>query len=692
MAVIITAVLGTMGGYIFAQDENIGPENSEIKEKETAKENAGKAEDSGAREARELKKIVVTPYRYEEELTRAASSFSIISEKEIEESNATSVLDLLRDVPGLVVRDWFGNTTKASIDMRGFGEQGGLNVAVLVDGRRINEVDISGVDWSQIPIGQIERIEIIRGGNSVLYGDNASAGVINIITKKGRGKLSIDANAQFGSYSMNSESLSLGGSKNSLSYFASGSWYDTEGYRNNSYLKAQDFNTKFEYEITRDSSLRFNWNYHYATYGLPGALLGTDIENFSRRYSKYGEDHASDEDYSFVLGGQYSFGSLGKIDADISYRKRNVFTNFVGANAGWNPVSKNRIETYGITPKYHLNHAVLEKENKIILGMDFYRYEYSSDTYNTADALQDFSDINKVTTAGYFQDELVLLKNLILVGGFRYEQAKYDFDYHDNAGWYPDVDTKIRPNQKAYNGGLVFNYAESSSIFFNTNQSFRFPATDEYFTWGSLNTTLKPQTSKNYELGARHRFDDRFKLDLTVFYMKIKNELYYNPVGGPFALGANENYDKTKHKGVEAGFELKLFKNIEFFTNYSYTDSRFISGDYDDKRVPMVPYNKGTIGLKIALPKQISLTMLGNYIGSRYFINDQANSFSKLNGYMTADLRAAYSFKDFNLIAGINNIFDKKYSQYGVCNNNTGAKNYYPSPERNFSLELDYKF
>ena len=85
---------------------------------------------------------------------------------------------------GVVVRDFYGTGKTASVDIRGFGETAPLNVLVLVDGRRVNEIDLSGTDWTQIPIDQIERIEIVRGAGSVLYGDNAVGGVINIITKK----------------------------------------------------------------------------------------------------------------------------------------------------------------------------------------------------------------------------------------------------------------------------------------------------------------------------------------------------------------------------------------------------------------------------------------------------------------------------------------------------------------------------
>jgi len=144
----------------------------------------------------DLEKIVVTPYRYGESLAKTAADVTVVTQDDIEGTNAQNVVDVLRTLPGITVKDYYGNGTKAVVDIGGFGEQAALNVLVLVDGRRINDVDLSGVDWSQIPLDRVERIEVVHGGaGAVLYGDNASSGVINIITKKGSGKLKVNLEA-----------------------------------------------------------------------------------------------------------------------------------------------------------------------------------------------------------------------------------------------------------------------------------------------------------------------------------------------------------------------------------------------------------------------------------------------------------------------------------------------------------------
>lgn len=119
--------------------------------------------------------VVVTATRYEEKTTDVPASVSVITEEDIKRSTAQNIPDLLRTLPGVLVNDITGNRRSFTVDLRGFGETAPLNTLVLVDGRRLNEPDLSGVDWTEIPIERVSRIEVIRGGRgSVLYGDNAT--------------------------------------------------------------------------------------------------------------------------------------------------------------------------------------------------------------------------------------------------------------------------------------------------------------------------------------------------------------------------------------------------------------------------------------------------------------------------------------------------------------------------------------
>lgn len=148
--------------------------------------------------------VVVTATRTEEDIEKISANVTVITQEEIKKSTAITVQDLLKSEEGLIVRDLYGTGTKSVVDSRGFAK--GVNTVVLIDGRRINQIDSGAVDWNLIPLENVERIEIIRGSESVLYGDNALAGAINIITKKGftkKPELLLDARGE--SYSGHTE-------------------------------------------------------------------------------------------------------------------------------------------------------------------------------------------------------------------------------------------------------------------------------------------------------------------------------------------------------------------------------------------------------------------------------------------------------------------------------------------------------
>ncbi|MDP3143604.1 MAG: TonB-dependent receptor [Candidatus Omnitrophota bacterium] len=661
-------------------------------------------------EAVDLDKIVVTPYRYEEALENTAASVTVITAQAIADSNAKTTADLLRTIPGVMVRDWYGNGTKAAVDIGGFGEQAALNVLVLIDGRRVNNVDLSGVDWSQVPLDRVEKIEVIRGGaGGVLYGDNATSGVINIITKKGEGKPEIKLKTVVGSYALDAEKLSLSGSiDNKFSYWLYGGHEATNGYRKNSYVKSKDFASNLEYAFNDSLSVHLNSGYYYSAYGMPASLWQQYIDQHGRRFAKHGEDHANNLDYFYVLGTKVGLADFGGLEMDFSFRRNDTDSYFPNSKLN---TQINKIDTIGITPKYTLKKSILEHDNKLIAGLDYSRAYFRSDKYNRLDDgdPKNFTRTNKTSLAGYLQDEFFIFEKLILVGGYRHEQARYAFNYHDFSGWNPDIDQKLRPEEKIYNGGLVYNYQKDSSIFLNAGKSFRFPEVDEFTyndaSWQQqLNTNLRPQTSMNYQLGARHKFSPRLKAGFSLFRMNVKDEIYYNSTGGPLGQGQNENYDKTVHQGAEVSFETKLRDWIDLSGNYAFTDAYFNGGVYGKNEIPLVPRHKVSIGLKFILPRDLAFNIAGNYVGKRYFLNDQANTYSRLNGYAVLDTNLIWNHKNLTVSFGVNNLLNRKYSEYaGVVIQETwesstgiywpaGSKFYYPSPERNFNLKAEYKF
>ena len=270
-----------------------------------------------------LGEIVVTATRDVEEVRKIPANVTVITREEIERSNAQVVADVLRDEVGVVVRDFYGNGKTASVDVRGFGETAPLNTLVMVDGRRVNEIDLSGVDWTQIPLDQIERIEIVRGSGSVLYGDNAVGGVINIITKKPEKAFSAQAGIALGSYHFNKENGSVGGKWGSLGAILNFGYNATDGYRDNGWFRAKDIGGRITYDANESIALSLDGSFHRDDQGLPGGIPETLLEE-DRRATLRPEDKAETDDGYLDFGMKARLWDVGRIEADLSYRERQV--------------------------------------------------------------------------------------------------------------------------------------------------------------------------------------------------------------------------------------------------------------------------------------------------------------------------------------------------------------------------------
>ncbi|RKY29733.1 MAG: hypothetical protein DRP74_08315 [Candidatus Omnitrophota bacterium] len=648
----------------------------------------------------ELEKIVVTPYRFAEEAQKAPLAMNIITRQEIEESLAANIPDVLNSQAGIVVRDYYGNATKVTVDLRGFGETAGSNVLVLIDGRRVNEIDLSGVDWTQIPLDRIERIEVMRGAGSVLYGDNAAAGVINLITKRGKGRPKFQLQTSAGSFKALKERFTMEGSEDKISYFIGCTYEETDGFRKNSYYRGNDISARLLYDYSASSFLGLSLGYHNSDYGLPGALRESQLLTNSRRNSLFVNDDAGEEDWYLDLEINSKIIDDLKFNSHISFRRRRLDNNLISSLA----VDGRRIDTLSFTPSLTLDKKIFDTPNRLTLGADFYRYDSLIDAYSYAGlsfyqgSITRETDIDKEIQGYYLQNQSTLTDSLIFNLGYRYERAKYTFDSYPLSGpWTADpfwlgtsVDEQLSVNEQALDLGLSYALTENSNLFARFTRGFRFPATDEYYSlWASppVNINLLAQVCKTYELGINHKFNPSLSTKVNIFEMRIDNELYYDPL-----TYENKNYDKTKHRGLECEFKWQPFANFGFEANYTYTRAFFNGGTYNRNQIPLVPYHKGMAGITFKINEALQIKTLVNYLGERYFISDQAHQYPKMKDAIITDLKFSYKLKGLELFLSLNNIFDIDYSEFGAISTVYGERGYYPSPGFNLTLGTTVNF
>lgn len=640
-----------------------------------------------------LPEVVVTGTRTAEEIQKIPSSISVITAADIQRSSAKTAVDLLRREEGVVVKDLLGNGKAAQVDLRGFGETASSNTLVLVDGRRTNEIDLSGVDWAQIPVEQIERIEVLRGPGSVLYGDNATAGVINIITKSPSGKLNAGGGITLGSYDRYRVDAQAGGGygKTAVSFY--GSHEDSDGYRDNNDYRADDFGGKVLWDATARIRVNLSGSYHEDSFGLPGALTKSEV-NADRRQTVNPDDKGSTQDYFVKAGLDWDLRTLGQLLADVSYRDRSGDSKFPDASFPY----KNDFdtETLGFTPRYVLQGNVFDRTNKLIAGVDLYHTQQDNKSYSgffspLPSSPTGLSDVDRDSVGAYLNNEFYVLNNLLLTLGARREYVKYDFDVKDLSAFpLAPLNESNSDSENAYHAGLTFLYGLNSSVFTRVSRSFRFPLVDELvvydFDTGQIrvNPDLKPQTGIHYELGMRHYFTPKLRANLTLYRAEIEDEIFFNR-----PVFTNENYPRTLHQGVEVGARAEVLKHVAVTGNYTYEKATFERGPYRNETIPAVPDNRVNVGLRIfdVLPG-VELAVDFSYYGSSYAVSDFENDFEKLDDYFTLDLKLSYEWKMFRAFVGVNNLTNEEYSEYAVIGGTPLQTSFYPAPERNFVFGL----
>ncbi|MBU4589982.1 MAG: TonB-dependent receptor, partial [Candidatus Omnitrophica bacterium] len=650
----------------------------------------------------ELERIVVTPARMTQEGYRTASNVTVIDAERIESSSARYVPDILKEELGISV--YSSSTDKTTkVDIRGFADTSVNNVLVLINGRKVNSIDISGPDWIQIPLESVERIEVIRGAASVLYGDNAVGGVVNIITKKGQGPMSGRTSAKYGSYNMHQEDIEISGDNNKLSYYLYSRYYNTSGYRSNSDMLTKDYNSRIGYEVSENLSLDLTSGWHEDDYGMPGALNDQgELTQFGRRGSANENDFASTKDRHVKLSLDarpwFDVTEATSFNIDIFYRNRDAYSLF-DYDVWGSRATKYKIDTQGVNAKYTYDGNIADRGFSFVVGIDYYDVEHTIDGSGAGVMIStDDIIIYKDELGFYGYSDYELLRGLFVNTGARYQKAKYRFDQKAATVTYETT----HPSESVFMGGIRYEYASGSNLHLNAQESFRFLATDEWYSTDSgLNTNLRQQTGVQYEFGVKHKFSDALLVSATPYFIKLKDEIYFDPY--VVAFGRNDNYGKTERKGIDLTLTADLMELLEFLDdplldklglkiNYAYLEPKFIGGDYAGNDIPMVPRHLFNTAIDAGFLKKYNISLLFKYVGDRYAINDTRHETAKVKDYFIVDSKLAYKKDNLEIFAGINNVFNEKYYTYVVKSDSSTLRDFYPAPGRNFEIGASYRF
>jgi len=647
-----------------------------------------------------LDDIVVTASRIQTPLVETSTNVTIITQEDIKDTGARTLIDVFDREPGIITTNLLNNPKRAQVDIRGYGEAAPQNVLFLVDGRRINSIDLSGTDLSQIPIDVVERVEIYRGPASVLFGDNAAAGVVNIILKKGEGKPKATAGVSVGSYNFLNSQLSVSGQKERFSYFVLGTALDTDGYRHNNDSKARDLFGNFSFDILQNLTIAVKAGHHEDKYGLPGALYLSGLRQgiVEGKDSIYPFDHASTEDNFIDTEVLAKIGNVGQISIGGSYRNRNQPSYFFFSSGGFTE-SRSSLTTMALTPKLIIDTPIFGRKSNFVVGWDYYTYPTTVKTGGNSSlgSSNTDSDIDRNDNAFYINERLYPIDNLLIEAGYRRQKVRYDVDYKDLVNPVLSSSAVTHQDKEAYRFSANYLLGKKGDVFISYGRGFRFPVTDEFVIPGycyfgycqptQVNSSLKPQITDEIDLGIRYNPVSFAGGNLTLFQAKNKNEIYYDPI-----FFANMNYDRTKRSGIEASLFIRPFTPFLVTINYSYIKAIFDGGAFDGNVVPLVPKNKLGVKLSYTLLDNLTFNLIGVARSNCYVVSDQKNQQPKLPGYATFDASLIWRTEKLMALLAIKNLTAKKYSEYAVHSSFANDVGLYPSAERQFFFSMQYTF
>lgn len=633
-------------------------------------------------------------------------SITVINADDIQNIAATSLTEILAQQANISLTSFSGNSKFTSIDIRGSGDTSGSNVLVLVDGIKMNIADLSGTDFSTIPLENIERIEIIRGANSVRYGGGASHGVINIITKEIKDnylKLAQkEASFETHSSSLNTIAVSKN-QKHTLNIFAQKS--NSEGYRENNDLEQGNYLLAYSLQPKINTKIRLNSSFYQDEYQLPSPATLSSLNRRNRKESELSQEgEVKDHLYQLYTIMESSNKEKNNWQTELNVSGKMRDNNYVDGSLDSKPENQRNSITFENYSGLLRTSFIPNTSFSIIIGIESTHgnYEQARDfnpvlnTFNTRNTgklktvsgftLIEYKITSKVNLSTGFRQERTDLRRIIN----EFEEANCQI-FNDPIFGPIEYDCEtinLRPGfdyiweNEAYEINLTYSPNISTKLYLIYSEAYRVPNIDELALTNE--DFLIPQSSKNIENGLNYS-SDSLSVNFAVYYKKTKNEIIFREANNSFS-GININFpEPIIRKGAELSSSIEITDAITIKTNIGYTKAE----TPDKKRIPLVPAVTSNIALNFYATPQLTLNINRNYKSRRLEGNDFFDTrINELPSYTVSNIKLSYQSSDnqLSISTGSNNIFNELYNSTGY------GPTVYPAPERNYYGEISYRF
>jgi vitamin B12 transporter len=534
----------------------------------------------GKEEARRLDPVVVTATMVATPLEKLGATVTVVTGDEITQYNYDRIEDVFRQVPGVQVQSTGSPGKATSLSIRGGGSQRSL---VLIDGLRTASPTLGSTDIAEITVDAIERIEIVRGPQSTLYGADAITGVVNIITKKGQGPPSASVWVEGGNYRTFREQLNVQGAFGGFNFNLTGSQFNTGGNLPHDDSGQTAVSGRIGYDFPWRGELSLIGRYSNLDLELP--VFSTSPTVFDSNATNQLETGLYKLEYKQkILDWWNVMASLGQWFNNSHFRN----TPPPGTDTTISQIDTSRIQGDVLST------FTLPRWNTLTLGWEYRNESGTNVTEGTFPT--DFSATLN-TLAFFGQDEISLFDRLFLGGGLRWE---------DNN----QFGTSLTGRASA---ALVIKET-GSKLRFAWGQGFRAPTINDLFFPGFANPDLKPEQSTSWEIGADQRlWQDRIRFGATYFNQDFSNliQFVFDPTTGFFLP---ENVGRARIRGVEAYASFDPFDWIGFYVNYTYLDAKDLDTNQELRRVPR---NSVNTGVTVTPFSRLTLFVQANVVSSQ---------------------------------------------------------------------------
>jgi iron complex outermembrane recepter protein len=645
------------------------------------------------------------------------SSTTVITSADIAHSPAQTVQEIIAQVPGVQLTTLFGgvNGARTSVDLRGFGALATANTLILINGRRLNDIDLAGVDLSTIPRDSIERIEITKGNSgAVLYGDNAVGGVINIVTRTGAGGPPLAARVEVGAGSFNERKVAASASANAGPWSTSfyGTQINSDGYRVNNQLAQHNGIGDIRY-TTPDLTAYLTLSGDDQRLGFPGGRLvdpsiGVNQLVTDRKGAATPFDHAEQQGANATAGFIKSLWNGAELIVDGGVRDKKQQGSFFGGvplQTFLFTYVDAKLQTWSLTPRLSIKNALFGMPSNILTGIDYYdaTFHQNRGAFIGAPPIHMY-DLSQRTVAGYWQQTIGIIPTTDFSYGGRIQRmslAARDVldptapNYFGDAQAMP-LDTG--ETQHALHIGIEHRFNDVFAVFGRAAHAFRTPNVDERVSSGPAfdaffnpiagNFALKTQTSNDIEGGFRIKAG-AFAMQSSVYNMDLTNEIQFNPVGF-----FNRNLDPTRRYGSETSATLRASDTVLFRGGFAYTRAVFREGPFTGNDIPLVSRYTASGGVTWnAWQKYLVVDATVRYWSSRRMDNDQPNTQPLIPANATVDFKLSGEYDRYFWSLSVNNVFNALYYDYAIASAFTSDRfNAYPLPGRTFLVKAGATF